>query len=196
MPNGEKMKIICIGDSLTLGYGIKKEDNWVQILNDKGIHEFINKGINGDTTGGMLSRYYRDVIDHKANYVLIMGGMNDFIMGGSMGVVKANLMAMVHQSYHHRIIPVVLTPIMGNYENIRADWRTLIDFERVQETLKEYQRWVKQFSKVFKVSSIDLQEEFAEHQSKRKKSGVFLDGLHPNSTGQELMAEIIAKHLF
>ncbi|HZK62210.1 MAG TPA: GDSL-type esterase/lipase family protein [Anaerovoracaceae bacterium] len=190
------MKIICMGDSLTMGYGIKKEDTWIQVLNDKKIHEFINKGINGDTTGGMLSRYYRDVLDLKPNYVLILGGINDFIMGETIGAVKANLMSMVHQSYHYRIIPVVLTPIMGNYENIRADWRSITDFERVQETLKEYQSWLKQFSKVFKVCYIDLYEEFAEHKLRENILEVFLDGLHPNPTGQEMMAKIIGKHFF
>ena len=190
------MKIICMGDSLTLGYGIKQEDNWVQILNNTNIHEVINKGINGDTTGGMLSRYYRDVIDLKPNYVLILGGMNDFIMGESMGAVKANIMSMVHQSYHYRIIPVLLTPIMGNYQDIRADWKSITDFEEVQDTLKEYQGWIRQFSKVFKVSCIDLQQELIVHQSKEKISDIFLDGLHPDPTGQKLIAKIIGKHFF
>ncbi|MDM0585184.1 SGNH/GDSL hydrolase family protein [Clostridium perfringens] len=51
------MNIICIGDSLTFGYGVGQENSWVSLLNDEK-NKFINKGVNGDTSTGILSRIY------------------------------------------------------------------------------------------------------------------------------------------
>ncbi len=38
---GDYMNIICIGDSLTFGYGVGQENSWVSLLNDekKQIHK-------------------------------------------------------------------------------------------------------------------------------------------------------------
>ena len=55
------MKIICIGDSLTEGYGVGRPENWVTLLNERSENDIINKGISGDTTGGMLARFQKDV---------------------------------------------------------------------------------------------------------------------------------------
>lgn len=88
-------KMICIGDSLTYGLGVPVGDSWVELLNRESSCDVINKGINGDTSGGMLARLHRDVLEHQPDLVFLMGGANDFIMGCGLGVVRANLMAMV-----------------------------------------------------------------------------------------------------
>jgi acyl-CoA thioesterase I len=56
------MKIVCIGDSLTEGLGVDKQKSWPIILGELGKMVVINKGISGDTTSGMVSRFYQDVI--------------------------------------------------------------------------------------------------------------------------------------
>ena len=67
------MKIVCIGDSITFGYGVQSNENWINILNDKLNITFINRGLNGDTSSGMLFRSYEDIIKLKPNGVIIMG---------------------------------------------------------------------------------------------------------------------------
>ena len=47
------MRMICIGDSLTYGFGVPVESSWVEILNRESRAQVINKGISGDTSGGM-----------------------------------------------------------------------------------------------------------------------------------------------
>ncbi|MCG8484577.1 MAG: GDSL-type esterase/lipase family protein [Clostridia bacterium] len=78
------MKIVCIGDSLTSGYGVKKSEAWTSIVEEKYGIEMINKGISGDTTTGMLARFYKDVVEHKPMYVMLMGGINDLEMGRTL----------------------------------------------------------------------------------------------------------------
>lgn len=50
------MKLICIGDSLTFGYGVHLSQRWTRLCAQETGWELVNEGINGDTTGGMLTR--------------------------------------------------------------------------------------------------------------------------------------------
>ena len=56
------MKMVCIGDSLTYGLGIPVNENWAALLGRELGFEVVNKGVNGDTSGGMLARLERDVL--------------------------------------------------------------------------------------------------------------------------------------
>ena len=53
------MRLICIGDSLTFGYGVHLSQRWTQLCAQETGWELVNEGINGDTTGGMLARINR-----------------------------------------------------------------------------------------------------------------------------------------
>lgn len=189
------MKIVCLGDSLTFGYGVSKSKNWVELLNVKGSAQFVNKGISGDTSGGMLSRFHKDVIEEKPKYVVIMGGVNDLIAGASLGVVQANIMAMVHQAHHYKIIPVLATSIMLDIDNIRKDWAELSDFKTLNESILEYRDWMMKFSGTFSVDIIDVFTKFHDV-VKGDYKRYFIDGIHPTEEGNKILAAIVQSNIF
>ena len=43
------MKIVCLGDSLTYGYGVPRKDGWVSLAAQATGHTLVNKGVSGDT---------------------------------------------------------------------------------------------------------------------------------------------------
>ena len=92
------MKVVCLGDSLTYGYGVPRKDCWASLTAARTGHTLVNRGVNGDTTGGMLARFGRDVLEERPQRVLLMGGANDIIYGGSDAPARLNLMAMVRQA--------------------------------------------------------------------------------------------------
>lgn len=51
--------IVCIGDSLTEGLGVNKENAWPALLRSELNVEVINRGISGDTTSGMIGSSFR-----------------------------------------------------------------------------------------------------------------------------------------
>ena len=67
------MKIVCLGDSLTYGYGVPRKDGWVSLAAQATGHTLVNRGVSGDTTGGMLARFARDVLAQRPRRVLLMG---------------------------------------------------------------------------------------------------------------------------
>jgi len=188
------MKVICIGDSITQGYGVPYKENWVELLNEnKGI-EVINKGINGDTSGGMLSRFYRDVVDEKPRFVIIMGGANDFISGNTMGAVKSNIMAMVHQAYYNRLTPILGISIKADIHNFREDWAKLTDVDHFNYKVLEYRKWILSFCNIFNVMYIDFCDEF-ENKIKGDYGNYLTDGLHPSKEGHQILADIAYEHI-
>ena len=186
------MKIVCIGDSLTYGYGVRRSKVWTKIAEEKLKIEIINEGINGDTSSGMLSRFYNSVYIHKPDAVHIMGGINDLIVGADIGIVKTNLMSIVHQASAKCIKPVIGIPTKIDEDNVREDWAEFSDFHEVAKEFDKYYMWLKEFCKTFNVQYIDYYTEF---DKLNNMDDVYLDGIHLNERGNEIMAEIFCQHM-
>lgn len=60
------MKIICLGDSLTAGCGLRRGENWVELLREQTGDEWINAGVCGDTSTGILVRLQTEVLPQPA----------------------------------------------------------------------------------------------------------------------------------
>ena len=75
------MTLICLGDSLTYGFGIPRHRVWPSLLAKTTGMKVLNWGINGDTTGGMLARFQAHSAVSDAHAAILMGGFNDLALG-------------------------------------------------------------------------------------------------------------------
>ncbi|MGI6712856.1 MAG: GDSL-type esterase/lipase family protein [Bacillota bacterium] len=188
------MKIVCLGDSLTYGYGVAPYVNWISLLNKTGTETYINKGINGDTTGGMLARFNRHVLIEEPQMVIIMGGTNDIILGFSLETIKNNIISMVQQAYDHQIIPILGIPFRIDPAIVREDWADSADFRDVAEKTKLLRNWVIDFCQTSHIEYLDFYHEFT-FRAHGEYSSYFVDGLHPNERGQKIIAEIVGEKI-
>ena len=116
---GKNTKLICIGDSLTFGYGVHLSQRWTRLCAQETGWELVNEGINGDTTGGMLARMQGGVLAELREgglgadrpYVLLMGGSNDVFYSGSDAAARGNMGAMIHKLFSVGVLPVVGIPL-------------------------------------------------------------------------------------
>lgn len=186
--------IVCLGDSFTRGFGVKKRDNWISQTH---IEEVVlsNAGINGDTTSGMLARFSRDVIDQKPDYVLITGCINDFIVGSSLDIPKNNYMAMAHHAAAHMITPIVgIAPGFASGQ-IREDWAAFTDFKKVAENHLTLRLWLHAFASTFHFPIFDFYagfESYKAHNSLLTDDELYLDGIHLTASGHKAIAGIAA----
>lgn len=188
------MKILCIGDSLTFGFGVPRREAWTTLAHRRLGVEIVNKGIPGDTTGGMLARYVVEVEKHRPALVSIMGGFNDIFFGGDDGPARANIAAMVHQSTSRNVAPLLCTPAPVVVGAAREDWAGLVDFFAAREMGGEYVEWLRRFAATFGVPLVDFWAFFeGELRAKGGDAGLYVDGLHPNAAGQAAMAELFAE---
>ncbi len=142
------MKIICLGDSLTYGYGVARAVTWTALLsNGADGPEVVNRGISGDTTGGMLARLETDVLAEKSDLVLLMGGSNDIFFGRDLAAAKCNMAAIVFQCMAHRRKVVLGIPFPVLEKGLADQWKPFAGGEEVRRLLGEYGRWLVEFRK-------------------------------------------------
>lgn len=178
--NSNGIKIVTIGDSITYGYPYEPALSWFNIAIKKFNIKSINRGINGDTTDGMLSRFERDVLRYNPSHVIIMGGTNDAYAGIAVEDVINNIRDMVELAAQNDIIPVLGLPIPCN------------DFAE-EQLLEQYCEEMLQFVTGNNIEIIDFHKAMAEEKGKRIKSGLYCDDVHPNGAGYEAMAGIATK---
>jgi len=185
------LKVVCIGDSLTYGYGVRESQSWVNLFRSNLNELVLNKGVNGDTTDGMLNRFHRDVISQKPTHAFILGGSNDLIMGSKMESFSLNMSSMVSLCTKSNISPILgiqpyMEPRMAN-----LFWSEYTDFIEVNKEIKKYRDWVISYTKLNEIGYIDFNSVIEEGLSKYTKDEIYIDGVHLTPKGHELMASII-----
>ncbi len=96
-------KILIIGDSLSAGFGLVKDESWTTLLQNrlsaKGyVYQVVNASISGDTTGGGLRRLPRALQVNAPAIVIIELGGNDGLRGTPISVIRKNLATMIELS--------------------------------------------------------------------------------------------------
>lgn len=95
--------ILVFGDSLSAGYGLRLEEAWPTLLEQK-LHaeklrySVINASISGETTAGGRSRLDAALASHKPEVVIVALGANDGLRGLSLEQMRKNLVAMIAAS--------------------------------------------------------------------------------------------------
>jgi acyl-CoA thioesterase-1 len=95
--------ILIMGDSISAGFGIDKQQGWVALLAEKlkqqnPHYRIINASISGETTSGGANRIDNLLQQYKPNLVIIELGGNDGLRGSSIKLIKQNLSYMIEQS--------------------------------------------------------------------------------------------------
>lgn len=181
------MKIVCLGDSLTFGYGVHPSNSWVHILKQNMKCPIMKKGVNGDTTAGMLLRSYKDVIENNPTHVIIMGGTNDLLQGHSLNNVIINIQMLLSEAIQNNIEPIIAVQIPVEESMAEAYWYDGIDYKKVNKHLETYRSWVIDYSKNKFFRYIDFYSRFVEEMKIREKSELYIDGIHPTVLGHNIM---------
>lgn len=187
-------RIICIGDSITYGFEVEGSQTWIGRLRKEEQINLLNVGANGDTTEGMLGRFYEHVVQLKAKATVIMGGGNDIVGGTPLEYVTNNFAMMVQMAMDRGIVPIIGIEPEPNHSKVPQEWKTLVDYDAAVEKMHEYKNWLLQLAEMNALPCID----FDTKMKARLRAGYgryFFDGIHPNPAGYKIMAAI-AKEAF
>ena len=190
-------KIVALGDSLTVGetgFAFSAADQAVapypkclKLLAEEYLRsrqselrvEVLNRGINGDLTSGMLERFSRDVVDEKADYVIILGGSNDVGWGLDPALIAHNLTSMYDAALNKgiRAVACSVPSILGFDELIppRLDLNRLIRKQTEKRT----------------IPFLDIFMATADPRNNRLLEDYSADGLHLNSKGYESVGRYV-----
>lgn len=167
------LTLVALGDSLTAGYGLSKDDAFPAkletALQAKGLAvRVVNAGVSGDTTAGGRSRLAWALGD-KPDAVLLELGANDALRGLSTEAAYDNLAAIL-KVLGEKKIPVLLA-------GMRAPPNLGDDYGQSFEAI--YRRLNDAFDVVFYPFFLDGT---AAHPALNQD-----DGMHPNAAGVDVI---------
>ena len=171
-----RKKIILLGDSITEAFPSGS------VLKD---YEIINKGISGDSTGGVYKRLSEDVVSLKPDFVFLLIGTNDFALGRNNDEIEAGIYKIVQSiknSLHSAIIFSVSILPVRNLEN------------RSNSRIIEVNRNIRKMAEELKINYFDLHSNFIEDKGMLRKKFTE-DGLHLTSEAYRHWGELLAKLL-
>ena len=134
-PTTAKPTVLVIGDSLSAAYGIRAEESWVNLLQERlgSAYEVVNASISGDTTGGGLARIGKTLATHEPDIVIIELGGNDGLRGLPIETIRDNLTAMAEA-----VVAVDAQPVLaGMLMPPNLGPRYTEAFQRVYEEVAE-----------------------------------------------------------
>jgi acyl-CoA thioesterase-1 len=186
------MKIVALGDSLTVGetgfsdfnesasYPKHLETLARQHLTSlrSGVEvNVLNRGINGDLTSGMLERFSADVVDETADYVIILGGANDLGWGFDPAMIAHNLTTIYDAALNEGVVPVACSV------------PSILGFDALIPPRLQLNRMIHTEAEKRSIRFVDFFTATADPQTNRLSEDYSADGLHLNTKGYQQMSK-------
>jgi acyl-CoA thioesterase-1 len=175
--------VLCLGDSLTAGYGLSMDQAWPALVQEKlraaGYKvELINAGQSGDTTAGGLRRL-EWLLTRPVDVLVIALGANDGLRGLATGELERNLEMMIRRARAAYPNVRILLAGMRAPPNMGEDYARAFAavYPRVAQK-NGAALWPFMLEGVGGVPELNLD-----------------DGIHPNAEGQRRIAEMAFDHL-
>lgn len=169
--------LVCLGDSITAGYGLSEEEAWPALLQKKlPDWKLVNAGVSGDTSAGGLKRLDWILKSHPAAVFVGLGG-NDGLRGIKPTETERNLvliMEKIKASGARPFLAGMMVPT--NYgEEYFFDVKVL-------------------YPRVAKRCGVDLYPFLLEGVAGKAALNQS-DGIHPTAEGQAVLAERLGRFL-
>lgn len=184
-------RIVFLGDSITrmwdLGASFGDED-------------YLNRGIDAQTSGDMLVRFRQDVINLNPRVVVILAGFNDLYEGYSadrlgkehiLSDLESNDQTMAELAELHGIQPVFISVLPVHTHAPRSRRMGLAP---IVEMITSANVRLKKFCTAHHYQYIDLYLSMVDQQG-MMRSELSEDGVHPNRAGYQVMTRKVAEAL-
>jgi lysophospholipase L1-like esterase len=190
------MKIVCLGDSLTYGYEVRRSAVWTALAGRESGALVLNRGVNGMLTSGMLGRFREDVLGERPDAVLLMGGANDILFELDAAGAEKNMAVMASRAREAGIRPFIGIPAPF-CPPLREDWTSMADFSGAAPLYEAYIRRLYAFSEENAYDRVDFYGAVLRHaaESGEELRSLYNDGLHLNERGHRVFAACLVRAL-
>ena len=174
--------VVFMGNSIT--------ENWAYFHPDFFTsHNFLGRGIGGQTSAHMVVRFKTDVIDLHPKAVVIMAGTNDVAHNDfwvAPEQVVNNVISMCELAQAHGIIPIIssITPCTSFV------WRT--EIKDAGQTIVDINKSLKAYAEANNIVYVDYHSALADENMGFPRS-LSEDGCHPNPDTYFIMEELVLK---
>ena len=212
------LKVLCFGDSITLGEKDVDGGGWADRLKRDYLEQFIdsqtqkvtvyNLGIAGETTDALVNRFDTELrarsVKGQSLVVMFAYGANDIVMhpqkkDKNMVPERYFIRNLTHcielaKKSKAEIILLNLLPIANSIEGQINQHGKL----RFDHDIQKYNQSIKKLSQDMNCDFLDLYASFVERNysdTRGKEEYLSGDGVHPNSKGHQLIYQKIKQKL-
>jgi lysophospholipase L1-like esterase len=174
--------------------------------------DIVNRGVAGEQSSEMLSRFRTDVVAAKPSHVIIWGFINDIFrseqseLESKLEVTKTNFEQMVQISRANQIIPILATeitirPPRGIKEAFMAFFYGTILGKSSYQTyvnnhVEQVNQWIRDFAAQHHLTFLDFEAIFAAEDGYRHKAYATIDGSHISGQGYEVLTQYTNENLY
>lgn len=175
-------EVVFMGNSIT--------ENWAYFHPEFFTsHNYLGRGIGGQTSAHMLVRFKTDVIDLNPKAVVIMAGTNDVAHNDywvEPHQVVNNVISMCELAQAHDIIPIISSiPPCGSFR-----WRP--EIKDAAQTIVEINQNLRAYAEANGIAYVDYHSALADENLGLPKS-LSDDGCHPNPDTYFTMEALVLK---
>jgi acyl-CoA thioesterase-1 len=183
-------KIAFLGTSVTKGTsygGVTTAQTFaykIGIANGYAASDILNKGVNSDTSAGMLARLNTDIIANAPAVCVVEVGPNDWQNGVAIATYKSNVASIFSQLITAGIKPVALNSSMQRGPTA--------DFLSYQAYLKAFEDAAEAAGAIL----LDLYREMATsylYYTSTQFNALYVDTIHLTATGHQFVTDIAAR---
>ena len=176
LASGTTPDAVFMGNSITERWAKYRPDFFAQ-------HNFVGRGISGQTSAEMLVRFRQDVLQLHPKTVLIMAGTNDVALNNgyiALENIVGNIRSMCELAQLHGISPVICSVPPA----VRFGWRK--EVEHPEQTIERLNAMLRQCAEQMGIPYLDYWSSLADERHGLPPKWT-ADEVHPNP---ECYAEI------
>lgn len=174
-------RVVFIGDSIT--------QSWTPLFADLFPGKsYTGRGVSGETTAQILTRFQRDVVALRPDAVVILAGTNDIAENGgpvTLEMIEDNIASMADIARAHRI-RVVLSSVLPVLD---YSWRKGL---QPVPKIRALNAWIKSYALSTNAVYLDYYSAMVDSAG-GLRADFAKDGVHPNLAGYRVMAPLAEK---
>jgi len=180
----KKVKVVFYGNSITF--------NWNKIHPDFfREHDFVCRGISGQTSSHLLVRFRQDVIELHPKTVVILCGINDIAQNNGVITIEhvlGNIISMCELARANNIRPVLCSvlPARACYWNPNVT--------DVPAKIRKLNRLIRAYAARTHIPYVDYYAMMADEEGGLRE-GLTKDGVHPVGDGYDIMEPVVLNSL-
>ncbi|NNC98810.1 MAG: hypothetical protein HKN85_01375 [Gammaproteobacteria bacterium] len=164
--------IVAIGDSIGNGFGLATP--WPRLLEESLEIPVFNNSVSGKETDWGLQMIGSLIETHKPSHVVILLGTNDAARDTPVESIINNMQEMANQANSRNVV-VLIGTVIPNHQSARSDLRA----REISQRMKNIDNAI----------LVDVRSAMGDG------TGLLADGVHPNDTGQQVIANAFTRQL-
>lgn len=177
--NSQSWRYVALGDSYTIGEGVREADRWPNQLvkrlqaDDITIELVANPGRTGWTTQQLIDHELPVLAESDADLVTILIGVNDYVQGVSQEQFQANLETIIQYTLQHVSTDQIILVTIPDF-SVTPAGAGFGDPEQIHADLLKFNQVIQAVGTANNIAVVDIFD--------LSSADTVTDGLHPSAT--------------